>query len=107
MSGLKVVSRHEVNCSTFSLSPCLPKDARMNPFPVPAMFPFAHAPWSYFKLPVSIETLLETHRKNAAAWTNASDVAFEAPSTLAGRQRNLLKTTTKKYGKIARDVMAS
>src|SRR5215510_6509138 len=72
----------------------------MNPFPVPAMFPFAnvvHAPWGYFKLPVSIETLLETHRKNAAAWTNANDVAFDALSTLAERQ----------CGKVARDVMAS
>src|SRR5262249_34142906 len=82
----------------------------MNPFPVPAMFPFAnvvHAPWGYFKLPVSIETLLETHRKNAAAWTNASDVAFGALSTLAECQRDLLKTTVDQYGKVARDVMAS
>jgi len=74
------------------------------------MFPFANvvrAPWGYFKLPVSIETLLETHRKNAAAWTNASDVAFDALSTLAERQCDLLKTTVDQYGKVARDVMAS
>src|SRR5215470_3329951 len=82
----------------------------MNPFPIPAMFSFAnvvHAPWGYFKLPVSIETLLETHRKNAAAWTNANDVAFEALSTLAERQCDLLKTTVDQCGKVARDVMAS
>jgi phasin family protein len=79
-------------------------------YPIPAMFPFAnvvHAPWGYFKLPVSIETLLETHRKNAAAWTNASDVAFDALSTLAERQRDLLKTTVDQYGKVATDVMTS
>ena len=82
----------------------------MNPFSPAAIFPFtnaAHAPWSYFKLPVSIETLLETHRKNAAAWKNASDVAFDALSTFAGRQRDLLKMTVDEYGKVAQDVMAS
>jgi phasin family protein len=74
------------------------------------MFPFAnlvHVPWSHFKSSVGIEMLLETHRKNAAAWTNASDVAFDALSTLAERQCDLLKTTVDQYGKVARDVMAS
>ena len=82
----------------------------MNPFSAPAIFRFAnvaHAPWSYFKLPVSIETVLETHRKNAAAWKSASDVAFYALSTLAGRQRDLLKMTVDEYGKVARDLVAS
>jgi hypothetical protein len=63
----------------------------MNPFSAPASFPFANLaqaqPWSYFRLPVSIETVLDTHRKNAAAWTSASDVAFDALSVLAQRQR--------------------
>src|SRR5262245_26353936 len=82
----------------------------MNPFPTPASFPFTNvvqAPWSYFKLPVTIETLLEMHRKNAAAWTNASHVAFDALSTLAQRQHDLLKTTADQCSNITRDVMTA
>jgi phasin family protein len=84
----------------------------MNSFQATASFPFANADptkaWAYFTLPsLRVEALLETHRKNAAALTEANQVAFKGLTTLAQRQGDLLKTTVDEYGKFVSDVLAA
>jgi hypothetical protein len=47
--------------------------------------------WSIPKFPMfNIEALLEVHRKNAAAWTQANRVVFDGLKTFAQRERDLL-----------------
>jgi phasin family protein len=84
----------------------------MNSFQAAASFPFVNADpnkaWTYFTLPtLGVEALLETQRKNAAALTEANQVAFKGLTTLAQRQGDLLKTTFDEYGKIVSDVLAA
>jgi len=84
----------------------------MNSFQAAASFPFADTdpakPWPYFTLPsLRVEVLLESHRKNAAALTEANQVAFQGLTTLAQRQGDLLKTTVDECGKIVGDVLAA
>ena len=84
----------------------------MNSFQAAASFPFVDTdlakPWLYFTLPpLRVEVLLESHRKNAAALTEANQVAFKGLTTLAQRQGDLLKTTVDEYGKIISDVLAA
>jgi phasin family protein len=86
------------------------KDVPMNSFQA-ARFPFVNADltraWSNLKLPsLKIGELLEVHRKNASALTNASQVVFEGVATLAQRQGELLKTTVNDCSKVTRDVLA-
>jgi len=83
----------------------------MNSFQA-AGFPFANADltkaWVNSKLPsLNIEALLEVHRKNAAALTNANQVVFNGLKTLAQRQGDLFKTTIDDYSKVTRDVLAA
>jgi phasin family protein len=82
----------------------------MNSFQA-AHFPFVNADltraWSNLKLPsLKIGELLEVHRKNASALTNANQVVFEGLTTLAQRQGELLKTTVNDCSKVTRDIMA-
>jgi phasin family protein len=76
-----------------------------------AGFPFATTdltkPWVNFKLPsLDIGALLEAHRKNAAALTNANQVVFDGLKTLAQCQGDLFKTTVDDYSKVNSDVLA-
>ena len=77
-----------------------------------ASFPFANADltkaWGNFKLPsLNYGALLEAHRKNAAALTNANQVAFDGLKTLAQCQGDLFKTTVDDYSKVTSDVLAA
>ena len=77
-----------------------------------ASFPLGHTDltkaWVSFKSPsLNIGTLLEAHRKNAAALTTANQIAFDGLRTLAERQGDLIKTTVDDYGKITSDVLAA
>jgi phasin family protein len=83
----------------------------MNSFQA-ASFPFANADltkaWINFKLPsLNIEALLEAHRKNAAALTDANQVAFDGLKTLAKHQGDLFKTTVDDYSKVTSDVLVA
>lgn len=76
-----------------------------------AGFPFANTDltkaWVDFKLPsLDIGVLLEAHRKNAAALTNANQVVFDGLKTLAQRQGDLFKTTVDDYSKVTSAVLA-
>jgi phasin family protein len=76
-----------------------------------ADFPFANTDltkaWVDFKLPsLDIGALLEAHRKNAAALTNANQVVFDGLKTLAQRQGDLFKTTVDDYSKVTSAVLA-
>jgi phasin family protein len=76
-----------------------------------AGFPFANTDltkaWVDFKLPsLDIGALLEAHRKNAAALTNANQVVFDGLKTLAQRQGDLFKTTVDDYSKVTSAVLA-
>jgi len=83
----------------------------MNPFQS-AAFQFADPGfskvWASFRLPsLGTEILLETYRKNAAAWTRANQVAFDGFTTVAQRHGELLKTTVEECGKATSDVLAA
>jgi phasin family protein len=74
-------------------------------------FPFAGAdltkPWASFKLPAfKLDTLLEAHRKNADALTNANHVVFDGLKRMAQRQGELFTTTVNDFGRVTRDVVA-
>jgi phasin family protein len=84
----------------------------MNSFQSAAAFQFADPGlsrlWASFRLPsIGTELLLETYRKNAAAWTRANQVAFDGLATVAQRHGDLLKTTVDECGKAASDVLAA
>ena len=84
----------------------------MTPFQAAAGYAFANADplkaWDYFKLPsLRIETLLEAHRKNTVALTNASQAALEGFTTVVQRQGSLLETMVDEYRKVASDVLAT
>jgi phasin family protein len=101
-----VFDRHS-ECSRASVM----KDVPMNSFQS-ASFPFANADltkaWINFKLPsLNIEALLEAHRKNAAALTDANQVAFDGLKTLAKHQGDLFKTTVDDYSKVTSDVLVA
>jgi phasin family protein len=84
------------------------KDVPMNSFQA-AGFPFANADLTtaWVKLPsLNIEALLEVHRKNAAALTNANQVVVDGLKTLAQRQGDLFKATVDDYSKVTNDVLA-
>ena len=73
-------------------------------------FPFVNADltrvWSNFKLPsLKIGELLELHRKNASALTNANQAVFDGLTTFAQRQGELLKATVNDCSKVTRDVL--
>ncbi len=77
-----------------------------------AHFPLAPADlakaWGSFRLPsFSIGTLLETHRKNAAALTSANQIAFDGLRAAAERQGDLIKATVDDYGRMTSDVLAA
>ena len=83
----------------------------MNSFQSIASFPFANVDldkaWS-LRLPfVSIDKLLEVHRKNTDALASANQVAFDGLRSLLERQGDLLKTTVDEYTRVASDVLAS
>jgi len=85
------------------------KDVPMNSFQA-AGFPFVSADltrmWSILKLPsLKIGELLEVHRKNASALTNANQVVFDGLTTLAQRQGELFKATVNDCSKVTYDVL--
>ena len=62
--------------------------------------------WSIPRFPtLTIEALLEVHRKNAAALTKANHVVFDGLKTLAECERDLLKSTFDEYTKVTSDVL--
>jgi phasin family protein len=64
--------------------------------------------WGGVRLPsISIATLLEAHRKNAAALTSANQIAFDGLSAVAQRQGDLIKTTVDDYSRMTSDVLAA
>lgn len=76
-----------------------------------ASFPFASAdltkPWAGFKLPAfKLDTLLEAHRKNADALTNANHVVFDGLNRMAQCQGELFTTTVNDFSRVTRDVVA-
>lgn len=76
-----------------------------------AGFPFAYTgltqAWANFKLPFPhIGALTAAHRKNAAAWTGASQVMVDCLQLLAQRQAELFKTTIDNYSKVTGSVLA-
>ncbi|HYX02180.1 MAG TPA: TIGR01841 family phasin [Reyranella sp.] len=88
------------------------EDVAMNSFQSAAAFQFADPGlsrmWASFRLPsIGTELLLETYRKNAAAWTRANQVAFDGFTTVAQRHGELLKTTVEECGKATSDVFAA
>src|SRR5262249_44115390 len=88
------------------------EDVAMNSFQSAAAFQFADPGlsrmWASFRLPsIGTELLLETYRKNAAAWTRANQVAFDGFTTVAQRHGELLKTTVEECGKATSDVLAA
>jgi phasin family protein len=88
----------------------LTKDVPMNSFQA-AVFPFANVDltkaWVSFKLPsLKMDTLLEVHRKNTAALTNANQVVFEGLKRLAQRQGELFATAVNDCSKVTYDVLA-
>lgn len=81
----------------------------MNSFQA-AGFPFVNADltgaWSNLKLPsAKIGELLEVHRKNVSALTNANQAVFDGLRTLAHCQGELFKTTVNDCSKVTRDVL--
>jgi phasin family protein len=85
------------------------KDVPMNSFQA-AGFPFVNADltraWSNLKLPsLKIGELLEVHRKNASALSNANQVVFDGLTTLAQRQGELLKATVNDCSKVTREAL--
>jgi phasin family protein len=81
----------------------------MNSFQA-AGFPFANTDltkaWAHFKMPsLNIGALLEAHRKNAAALTNANEVVFDGLKTLAQRQGDLFKTTVEDCSRVPSDLL--
>lgn len=77
-----------------------------------ANFPFVDADltkaWVDFRMPaLGFEALLEAHRKNAAAFANASQVAFDGLKTLAQRQGDLFKTTVDDCSNVTNDVLGA
>ena len=62
--------------------------------------------WSIPKFPMfNIEALLELHRKNAAAWTEANRVVFDGLKTFAQRERDLLQSTVDDYTNVTSDLL--
>jgi phasin family protein len=62
--------------------------------------------WAHFKMPsLNIGALLEAHRKNAAALTNANQVVFDGLKTLAQRQGDLFKTTVEDCSRVTSDLL--
>ena len=62
--------------------------------------------WAHFKMPsLNMGALLETHRKNAAALTNANQVVFDGLKTLAQRQGDLFKTTVEDCSRVPSDLL--
>jgi hypothetical protein len=73
-------------------------------------WPFANTEltklWSIPKFPMfNIEALLEVHRKNAAAWTQANRAVFDGLKTFAERERDLIQTTVDSYANVTRDLL--
>lgn len=63
--------------------------------------------WTGFRLPsLGIDALLQVHRNNAAALTNAGQVMFDGLKTLAQHQGESFKITVDHYGKLTSGVMA-
>ncbi len=63
--------------------------------------------WTGFSLPsLGIDALLQVHRNNAAALTNAGQVMFDGLKTLAQHQGESFKITVDHYGKLTSGVMA-
>ncbi|MBI2741627.1 MAG: phasin family protein [Rhodospirillales bacterium] len=63
--------------------------------------------WTGFRLPsLGIDALLQVHRNNAAALTNAGQVMFDGLKTLAQHQGESFKVTVDHYGKLASGAMA-
>ena len=88
----------------------LMKDVPMNSLRATS-FPFASAdltkPWAGFKLPAfKLDTLLEAHRKNADALTNANHVVFDGLNRMAQCQGELFTTTVNDFSRVTRDVVA-
>jgi phasin family protein len=54
---------------------------------------------------VNIEALLELHRKNAAAWTEANRIVFDGLKTFAQRERDVLQSTLDDYTNVTRDLL--
>ena len=64
--------------------------------------------WSIPNFPVfNIDALLEANRRNAAAWTQANRVVFDAAMTLAQRKRDLLESNVLDYTEVASDVFTA
>ena len=81
----------------------------MNSFQA-AGFPFVDADlirrWSNLKLPsLNIGELMEVHRKNASALTDANQVVFDGLTSLAQRQGELFKATVNDCSKVTYDVL--
>ncbi len=75
-------------------------------------FPFASVDltrmWADFKLPMlNVEALVEAQRKNAAALTNAHQIAFEGLQALAQRHSDLIKATVDDYSQMTGDIFAA
>ena len=73
-------------------------------------WPFANTEltkvWSIPKFPMfNIGALLEVHRKNAAAWTQANRVVFDGLKTFAQRERDLLQSTVDDFTNVTRDLL--
>jgi phasin family protein len=101
---------HRSNRCRLTYSPF--KDVAMNAFQAAAGFPFADADlskaWAFFRLPtLRVDRLLEAHRKNTVALTNANQVAFEGLATLAQRQSDLVTTTVDEYREVVSAVLAT
>ena len=60
--------------------------------------------WSIPNL-FNIEALLDVHRKNAAAWTQASRVVFDGLKTFAQRERNVLQSTVDNCTNVTSDLL--
>lgn len=63
--------------------------------------------WTSFRLPsLGIDALLQVHRNNAAALTNAGQVMFDGLKTLAQHQGESFKITVDHYGRLTSGVAA-
>jgi hypothetical protein len=73
-------------------------------------FPFAISEltkaWSIPKFPtLNVEALLDGHRKNVVAMTNANQVVLEGLKTFAQREGAMLKSTVDDYNTVTSDVL--
>jgi phasin family protein len=61
-----------------------------------------------FKFPtVNVEQIVETNRKNFAAWTAASSAAAESLKAIAQRQGDMLRATMEEFSRHGSEVLAA